>query len=125
MFSVLHDLALYCGLLVGDARRVVEICYSEATAIQTLVRARIRGNQLKHDVWSHSSLNEPIDLLKHHKRSADRPTQDPFIQHDPECRWIRLIENFLPFQPSGHEFVDLIPGHANASAEQSPGDRKS
>ncbi len=43
MLGVLHDLPLYCGLLISNARRILEICYSEAVLRSAGALIRRRG----------------------------------------------------------------------------------
>ena len=71
MIWVLHDLPLYCGLLIRNACRFGEICYSEAAAVQTIVSSSIRWNDLENHVRALRGLNEMIDLLKHHMSPTD------------------------------------------------------
>ena len=66
MLGLLHNLALYWGLLVGDARRVREVRDGEAASIQTFVGAGLGGNEFEDDVWPLCRLDELVDLLQHY-----------------------------------------------------------
>lgn len=72
-----------------------------------------------------SDVEDVVQLITHDRLVADRPSQDPFVNHDPYRGWPIAVQNHLPPHPSLHATLDLVRGRVRSRTEQASGVRRS